>query len=50
VSLRIFTALERPDLGQRGRATSAVWPEYNVHSPVSARYWEPNVWMVHGVS
>jgi GNAT superfamily N-acetyltransferase len=39
VSLRVFTARERPDLGERGRETSAVWPEYNVHSPVSARYW-----------
>jgi GNAT superfamily N-acetyltransferase len=39
VSLRIFTARERPDLGERGRETSTVWPEYNVQSPVSARYW-----------
>jgi hypothetical protein len=39
VSLRIYTARERPDLGERGRETSAVWPEYNVHSPISNRYW-----------
>jgi hypothetical protein len=40
VSLRVITARDRPDLGERGRATSAVWPLYNVQSPVSARYWD----------
>jgi hypothetical protein len=35
----IVTARERPDLAERGRETSAVWPEYNVHSPISNRYW-----------
>jgi GNAT superfamily N-acetyltransferase len=39
VSVRVLTARERPDLGERGRETSAVWPEYNVQSPISARYW-----------
>jgi hypothetical protein len=35
----IATARERPDLAERGRETSVVWPEYNVHSPISNRYW-----------
>lgn len=40
MSLRILTARERPDLAERGRGTSAVWPEYNVQSAISGRYWD----------
>ena len=39
MTLSVHTARERPDLAERGRATSAVWPEYNVHSPISNRFW-----------
>jgi hypothetical protein len=50
--LSLHTAVERPDLRERGIPSDWVWPEYNLHGDVVSGadlgdYWEPNVWMVH---
>lgn len=33
------SARERPDLAERARDFEDVWPEYNLHAPVTNRYW-----------
>jgi GNAT superfamily N-acetyltransferase len=39
VSIRTYTAAERPDLWERGIASAAVWPEYNLHGDELNRWW-----------
>ena len=34
---------ERPDLAERGPASAAVWPEYNLHADVFDHWWDPLV-------
>jgi GNAT superfamily N-acetyltransferase len=41
VAVRLLTWAERPDLADRGPASSAVWPEYNTHGDVFADFWVP---------
>ena len=35
----MHTASERPDLWERGVASAAVWPEYNLHGDVLNQWW-----------
>jgi len=37
--VRMYTALERPDLWARKIDSRLVWPEYNMHGNVSDQYW-----------
>lgn len=39
--MRLWTWDERPDLAERGPASEAVWPEYNLHGDVFADWWTP---------
>ncbi len=39
MSLVAHTAAERPDLWERGIASGAVWPEYNLHGDDLNRWW-----------
>jgi len=41
MSVQLFTWEERPDLAERGPASSEVWPEYNNHGDVFDDWWEP---------
>jgi GNAT superfamily N-acetyltransferase len=43
VAVRLLTFAERPDLADRGPASSAVWPEYNMHGDVFGDWWGPLV-------
>ena len=37
--LTLFTAVERPDLWERGIPSDQVWPEYNLHGDVVNQWW-----------
>ena len=37
--LTLHTAVERPDLWERGIASDQVWPEYNLHGDVVNQWW-----------
>jgi GNAT superfamily N-acetyltransferase len=41
VNVRLLTWAERPDLAERGPASEAVWPEYNLHGDVFEEWWTP---------
>jgi hypothetical protein len=41
VSVRLFTWEERPELAERGPASTDVWPEYNLNGDVFDDWWEP---------
>src|SRR4051794_33063871 len=41
MSVRVVTWAERPDLAERGPASDAVWPEYNLHGDVFDDWWTP---------
>lgn len=38
--IRMYTAVERPDLWARGINSREVWPEYNMHGNVADLYWD----------
>lgn len=38
-ALRLYTAVERPDLWERGIPSERVWPEYNLHGDVVNEWW-----------
>jgi GNAT superfamily N-acetyltransferase len=40
VAIVAVSARERPDLAERAREFEGVWPEYNMHAPVTNRYWQ----------
>jgi GNAT superfamily N-acetyltransferase len=37
----LLTWAERPDLAERGPASAAIWPEYNLHGDAFHDWWEP---------
>ena len=37
--LSLHTAVERPDLWERGIPSDRVWPEYNLHGDVVNQWW-----------
>jgi hypothetical protein len=39
MTFAMHTAVERPDLWERGIASESVWPEYNLHGDVLNRWW-----------
>ena len=39
--VQLLTWAERPDLAERGPASDAVWPEYNLHGDVFDDWWAP---------
>jgi GNAT superfamily N-acetyltransferase len=39
--MKLLTWEERPDLAERGPASSEIWPEYNRHGDVFDDWWEP---------
>jgi len=41
VTVCLHTWAERPDLAERGPASSAIWPEYNRHGDAFADWWDP---------
>src|SRR5829696_2117723 len=41
VPVCLYTWAERPDLAERGPASSAIWPEYNRHGDAFADWWDP---------
>jgi GNAT superfamily N-acetyltransferase len=41
VTVCLLTWAERPDLAERGPASAAIWPEYNLHGDAFHDWWEP---------
>src|SRR5215213_10939648 len=37
----LLTWAERPDLAERGPASAAIWPEYNLHGDAFDDWWAP---------